>query len=211
MKTKTLCAALAVSLWTALSGLSIASATSLEFVATSQSPVFTGFDVIFDDVVGDGLLRLGEVTSFSGTTARCTPNCDIFESKLLLVPDLAGVSSGAGTSWGFGNDLSGSSIQAVGAASLWTYETVQLPIPEPVTLALLGPGLAGLILFTSRERRGRGKRPIRGAPAPAGGASAGKRALMAPLRSWVLARSCSPGSTLLGGIALTRRPFETPW
>lgn len=126
----------------ALSGPVASAAPLLELVATSQDPAFSGFEVVFDDLAGDGLLRLNEVTSFSGVTANCAPDCSIFESKLLLVPDLAAVAAGTGGSWGFGNDASGNSLQAAASDVLWSYSTVPAPVPEPAMPALLSMGLA---------------------------------------------------------------------
>lgn len=131
----------------------VASAAPLELVATSRNATFGSFTVNFDDIVGDGLLRLNEVTSFSGVNTLCTPNCSIFESKLLLVPDLVGVSSGTGVDWGFGNDTAGDSLQAAGAASGWTYAASPGPVPEPGTLLLLGIGMTGLFFNTLRKAR----------------------------------------------------------
>ena len=132
----------------------VASATLLELVASTQAPnQVSNFDVFFNDIVGDGVLRLNEVTSFSGVNFPCTPGCDVFETKLLLVPNIAGVSSGSGSDWGFGNDCCGTTLQAAAASILWTYATAPAPpsVPEPATLLLLALGVAGVGFMTRRK------------------------------------------------------------
>jgi len=132
----------------------VASATLLELVATTQAPnQVSNFDVFFNDIVGDGVLRLSEVTSFSGVNFLCTPGCDVFETKLLLIPNIAGVSAGSGSDWGFGNDCCGTTLQAAAASFLWTYATTPAPrsVPEPATVLMLALGIATVGVMTRRK------------------------------------------------------------
>ncbi len=133
----------------------IARAAPMQLEATALDSSVGSFVVDFDDTVGDGLLRLAEVTSFSGVEFPCTPGCGVFETTLLLLPSVAGIAAGTGSSWGFGTAQSGGNLQAAADASLWRY-TVQpaaAALPEPGTAALAALALATLGI-AARRRRG---------------------------------------------------------
>lgn len=129
-----------------LAAYPIAYASPMQLDATALVGSVGSFVFDFDDTVGDGLLRLGVITAFSG------------------------VSAGTGSTWGFGTAQSGGNRQAATDASLWRYavQPAAVAVPEPGSVAL---ALAALGVAT--RRRGSGAAPGCGDCSPA--RSAGRR------------------------------------
>jgi len=128
-----------------------AGALPLVLQATSRSASVTSFTVGFDDRVGDGLLRLDEMTSFSGVDFPCDPGCGVHETRVLIVPDIAGVSAGSGNSWGFASDLGGGALSASADSSLWSYATAAA-VPEPPALWTVLAGAAAIATLVGQRR-----------------------------------------------------------
>ncbi|MEM8554266.1 MAG: hypothetical protein AAGF71_05495 [Pseudomonadota bacterium] len=129
--------------------------------ATATNTSVTSFTIEFDDVNGDGLLQISEITSFSGVEdVRFLGPRRVSQSYSIVkqLPAIDGITgpvtnacalSASPARWCF----SDSSFNFIETARSWTYTTTASPpaaVPLPATLSLLG--LAGVALGAMRLR-----------------------------------------------------------
>src|SRR5258707_10970112 len=99
----------------------------ITLTATTQSPIaVSSFTITYDDVDGDNLLSLPEVSQFSGVIFFLNQSY----STILTVPAIAGVADGTGSTWLFTIPGTGNIISI--PSSDWTYRQTTSAVPGPV-------------------------------------------------------------------------------
>jgi hypothetical protein len=152
MKTLALAAALVVA------GATAAPAATLTATATGANGNNPSFTIEFEDVNGNGLFDIDELTSFSGFTLGPST-----VARVLAVPEIGGIAVAGLRPGARVGDISGlwyfdanpvDNQWNVGIRpNSWTYEITGLtPVPVPAALPLLLAGLGGLALLRRRAR-----------------------------------------------------------
>lgn len=131
-------------------------AVAATLTATSAVPGIGGFSIGFDDTNANGLLDIGEITSFSGFVDYSILFDDVVEITGIAGVSVAGVvpgevSLGSGF-WSFRRDLpTGQVGYSGGTAGNWTYKVNLAAVPLPAGFALLLGGLGALAVAARRR------------------------------------------------------------
>jgi hypothetical protein len=135
-------------------------ATPLQLQLSSPLGGLGPFSVQFDDQ-GDGLLQIGEITSFSGISI--SPPATTFSgfyNTILFVPDMPGFATSTGSTCPVGHPgpcnlgnwifFDGNTMADVNfgrfTQGTFTITPVQSSVPEPASGLLLGCGVLALLL-----------------------------------------------------------------
>lgn len=143
----------------------IVMATGFTFGAELGSDLDSFFDHVFDNnVATGGLADLWQVSLLSSELLAATQGASVLLGQLHFAAVGVGQSSLAfGEDPLFGRNVVGrdpfSSLPVTAALGAVTVLARPVNVPEPATLALLGPAL--LALFAARRRRGASQRSIR--------------------------------------------------
>jgi len=127
--------------------------------ATSQEPGLNDFTIVYDDLNGDGLFDLPELTSFSGLSfVPKDPKSPPDPLPVIVeVPAISGISLASETgqvTWVFGDGGVG---QTGILPSSFTYEVTGSAVPLPLPLALLLGGLGALFGLGAMGSRSHGE------------------------------------------------------